>query len=194
MRKDQFKSLYEYCQTLEPKVSRTKILKHTLEVTSKSVKDIKTTMDTSISRGFFYSSANTNQRIVQQLGCNVIVLARGQKYCWDRFIYTKELMHLFDDSNESTNSAEKFEKLLVELEAAPPTGGTMSDQSLSEFNGFWMALACLCPENNRLEFENQRNKKHIDDYGIALLLKIPELYVPLLFIPQYRNFIDTLLK
>lgn len=187
-----FKGLYNFCQTLEPKISRNDILKKTLEITgAQTVKAVKTSLDITACRGMFLSPKNTNHRIVQQLGCNVILLARGQKYCWERFVYTKELMHLFDDDDEPTSTEEKLEKLLADLEVP---SAELSKQALSEIKGFWMALACLCPEKNRLEFQRLREKNHIDNYGIALQLKIPEQYVPSLFRQGYLNIIQLLIK
>lgn len=187
-----FKVLYDYCQTLEPKISRRDLEIKTLEITGvEKIKVVKTTLDISVCRGFFVSAKNTENRFVQMLGCDVIVLARGQKYCWDRFVYTKELMHLFDNDDEPTDSEDKFEKLLTDLEV-PSAINAASKQVISEYNGFWMALACLCPEVNRLEFESLRDKKHIDDYSIALKLRIPEQYVPLLFQPRYKKIVDAL--
>lgn len=189
-----FKDLYDFCQNLDPKVSRRQVEQKTLEITDvKKIKAIKTTLDTTACRGFFLSAQNTEHRIVQQLGCDVIVLARDQNYCWERFVQTKELMHLFDSDDEPTNSAEKFEKLLTDLEV-PSAMGAPSKQIISDIKGFWMALACLCPEKHRVEFENLRDKEHIDNYGIALQLRIPEQYVPLLFQPRYKKIIEGLIE
>jgi len=187
-----FKELYDYCQTLNPKVSRKLILEKTLQITGVTkVKAVKTGFDTSVCRGVFLSAQNTEHSIVKQLGCNVILLARDQKYCWERFVYTKELMHLFDSDDEPTDTPDKLEKLLTDLEV-PSANGTQSKQTTSEIKGFWMALACLCPEKNRLEYKLLREKNHIDDYGIALKLRIPEQYVPMLFQERYERIVQYL--
>ena len=113
-----FKELYDYCQTLTPKVSRRHIEKKTLELTGvEQIKEMKTTLDTTICRGYFLSAKNKDHPIVKCFGgSNVIVLARDQNYCWERFVYTKELMHLFDSDDEPTDTADKFEKLPIDLE------------------------------------------------------------------------------
>ena len=186
-----FKDLYDYCQTLQPKISRTLILNKTLEITGiDQLKSVKTGIDTGVFRGMFLSIANTNHQIVKQLGCNVIVLGRGQKYCWERFVYTKELMHLFDTDEQSADTPVKLDTILADFEM--PSGADPVAES--EYLGFWMALACLCPEANRLIFKEAFEKNHIDYYSIALQLKIPELYVPLLFQERYRVIIDDLLS
>lgn len=190
----EFKELYDYCQTLEPKVSRKVLTPKTLEITGvEKISARKVTLDTTACRGFFLSVKNKTHPIVLQHGCDVIVLARDQNKCWERFVYTKELMHLFDNDDEPTDSAEKFEKLLTELAFPSALFNQSSKQTTSDRKTFWMALACLCPEKNRLEFEIMRNDQHIDDYGIALQLRIPEQFVPLLFLPSYRIIIDLLI-
>jgi len=190
-----FKDLYNYCQTLKPKVSRRNIEQKTLELTGvKKVKAIKSSLDTKVCRGFFLSAENAEHPIVKLFGGNhVIVLARDQNYCWERFVYTKELMHLFDNDDEPTDSAEKFEKLLTDLEA-PTATEPPSKQLISERKGLWMALSCLCPEANRIEFQSLLDKGHIDFYGIALQLRIPEQYVPLLFQSRYEAIVQNLIK
>jgi hypothetical protein len=189
----QFKDLYVFCQTLNPKVSRRLIEKKTLEITSvPKVSAMMTTLDITVCRGFFLSAKNKEHPVVKQFGCDVIVLARDQNYCWERFVYTKELMHLFDKDDEPTDTALKFEKLLADLEV-PSATSEPSKQLISERKGIWMALACLCPEKNRIEFEELLNNNYIDNYGIALKLRIPEQYVPLLFQSRYNAIIKTLL-
>ncbi|MCF8178461.1 MAG: hypothetical protein K9J74_08130 [Sulfuritalea sp.] len=190
---NQFGRLYEFCQTLEPKVSRRDIQNKALEITGiASVKAVKTTLDTQKVRGFFLSAKNTEARIVQQLGCNVIVLARDLNYCWERFVFTKELMHLFDTDDEKTGTEESFDGLLSEFEVLKP--GAHSSQLVADVRGLWMALACLCPEKHRLEFIEQLEKGHIDHYGIALRLRIPQMYVPHLLRSDFKEIVESLLK
>lgn len=188
----EYKKLYEYCQTLTPKISRKLILPKIKEITGiDSVRTITSGLDITVTRGYFLSAQNQENPLVRQFGCNLIVLARGQNKCWERFVNTKEMMHLFDDDGEPTDSAEKFECLLTDWEAP---SANPSNQKISEYKGLWMALACLCPEKNRLEFKTLREKKHIDDLGVALQLKIPEQYVPQLFRPNYNEIIEKLIK
>ena len=187
----QFSELYNYCQSLKPKISRRDILGKTLELTKAKVKAVKSGLDIQMCRGLFISANNKENRWVKQLGCNVIVLSRDLNYCWERFVYTKELMHLFDKENEVTGDAEHFEKLLTEfgqpsLERPP--------QSQAEARAFWMALSCFCPEGNRIAFQSQISKGHIDNYSIALQLRIPAQYVPSLFVPHYPKIIAQLIK
>jgi hypothetical protein len=189
-----YKELYDYCQTLQPKVSRRHILRKTLEITGiDQVKSIKTSLDIEKCRGFFLSANNTEHRIVQQLGKNVIVLARDLNYCWERFVFTKELMHLFDNDQEKTDSSEKFNDLLTEFELLQPME-KRSGPFNSDIEAFWKALACLCPEKNRLEYVATIDKGHLDHYGVALQLRIPRQYVHQLFHPNFKQIVDVLLE
>lgn len=175
-----FLELYNYCQTLEPVISRKILRLKVKEIKGTTPQCIKTSMDQNTSRGFFVTADNTNSpfaQVAQSYGNNVIVLARDLNKCWERFVYTKELMHVFDDRNESVNTPKKFEELLNSFEVLTND----QDYINSEVVAFWRALSCLCPEKNRQEFIESYNKGHIDFYGIALRLRIPAQYVPSLF-------------
>ena len=191
MAKNKFRELYDYCQTLSPKVSRNDVIRKIKELANVDrLRVMKAALDITTIRGYFLSAKNVNHPIVKAHGTDVIVLARGLNECWDRFVQTKEAMHLLDTEEATVSSAEIFEGLLNDFEtpSAQP-----NQQLISDWSAIWMALACLCPEKDRLSYESLRNKKQIDDYGIALQLKIPEQYVPLLFRREYRMIIDNLL-
>ena len=188
-----YRDLYNYCQTLSPKISSKDIKDKVLELTGiGSVKVIATALDISKCRGFYLSATNTSHPLVIQNGGHIIALAREiQNPCWRRFVLVKELMHLFDNEQEATDSAEALDSLLTELSV---DGVNRTAQFQSEINSFWMALAVLCPEQKRQEFETMRNAGHIDDYGIALQIRIPKQYVPLLFNPNFQGIVQGLLK
>lgn len=188
-----FAELYNYCQQFEPKISRKLIKEKALELTgTKKIAVVKSGLDVDHCRGLYLSATNTEARIVQQIGSDVIVLARDLNYCWERFVFTKELMHIFDQESETTSSPELFEGLLADLDMSSAL--ERSQQMISEIKGFWMALACLCPEKHRQDFANQKAKGHLDDYGIALQLRIPQQYVPSLFAQNYAAIVAELTK
>jgi len=181
-----YKDLYDYCQTLSIKVSRKFILRKILEITDiGQIKSVKTCLDVNASRGMFLSATNTNHRIVEQLGCNVILLARDQNYCWERFVNTKELMHVFDSNEQVADLPEKLERILTSFQVS----STGDQVIISEHIGFWRALACLCPEKYRLQFKEELDNNLTDYYSIALKLRIPEQIVPQLFIDNYEEII-----
>lgn len=188
-----FKKLFDHCQTLQPKVSTKEIKTKAIELTgAKNVCVVKDTLDTTKVRGYFLSVRDEGSWLVRAYGCNVVVLARGMNECWDRFIQTKELMHLFDEEAVKTSTPDQLRALLGDFEALEPSQDH-SPQYASELKSFWMALACLCPEPARLDFLEQFKKGHIDHYGIALKLKIPEQHVRQLFRPNYRQIVESLL-
>jgi hypothetical protein len=185
-----FRELYDYCQSLTPKVSRKSLKKQVEAMFGEIPVCIKATMDTDTVRGIFLScNDNTTSELVKQAGNkNIIVLARGLNPCWDRFVYTKELMHVFDTSSETVNSSDKLTALLNSFEI-PPTIINNNAPYRSEIIAFWRALSCLCPETSRQEILASFNKGHIDHYGIALKLRIPEQYVPYLLDEHFLDII-----
>ena len=175
-----FKTLYEHCQTLEPKVSRKAVIDKIKSITGQNVRVIKTSLDTSQVRGFFLSVTQKDHPWVRDNGYNVIVLARGLNTCWERFISVKEAMHLLDEEVSLVKTAEEFEDLLTSWTPQAANAEVSIPQQMSDLEGMMMALACLCPEHKRLEFIDLTSKSQIDNYGIALQLKIPEAFVPVL--------------
>lgn len=189
---NRFAELHDFCQTLTPKVKRNLVINKVKELARvEKVRTIAATLDTSVTRGYFLHASNTDNEFVKQNGFHVIVLARGLNPCWERFVNVKEAMHLLDDQEEAIDSREKFDQLLNYWES-PATATNPTPQTLSDIKAMWMALACLCPEKSRLEFEVLLNKGQIDNYGIALKLRVPELYVPMLFKPEYKQAIEAL--
>lgn len=188
-----FRQLYDYCQTLEPKIKRNDIKSKVLEIAGvEKVACIKLALDTSVMRGLFLSVADQGNEYVRQIGSDIIVLPRGLNDCWDRFIYVKELMHLLDHPEEKTSDFEEFSALLAEFEAVN-TAEEWSKQYASEVAGAWMATACLCPERHRVALLEKHVSGELSHYEIALHLKIPEQQVRNLFRPNYLEIIGSIL-
>lgn len=176
--------LYAECQKERVHVRRNVVRDKVLKLNGLNrIPLVRTSLDTSVCRGFYASATNKNHRIVEQFGSSVVVVARGLNRCWERFVYVKELMHVFDGIDEATDSGEKFESMLEEL--VMPTFAKWSPQMMSEMKCFWRAMGALCPENIRLEMAEKRTKGQIDDYGIALAFRIPQQYVRHMFEVDY---------
>jgi hypothetical protein len=185
-----YRQLYEQCQNLQPAVSRRKIYPLVLAETGlNGIRHVTTTLDTTVCRGLYLSARNKEARLVQQVGGTVIVTARGMNYCWTRFVFVKELMHAFDNPKAAADNGDAFDTQLQDL-SGPAT--TLSPQGEAEYLSFWMALGVLCPEATRLAFHDRLAAKQIDHYAIALELRIPEQYVPLLFEARYKTLIASL--
>ncbi|WP_156428716.1 hypothetical protein [Magnetospirillum sp. XM-1] len=188
-----YRDLYEICQKQSLHIPRNFIKSEVLRLTGKEkIRVVCTDSDPSLCRGMFISFGNNESNIARQCGCDVIVLARGMNRCWQRIVYIKELMHLFDAHAESTFGGHEFDTLLSEMSGAETP--TRSPQWRSEIKAFWMALACLCPEDKRINFMELRKSGKIDDYSIALQLRIPQQYVPRLFQQNYGLIIQEILN
>ena len=119
-----YRELYEYCQTLTPKISTTLIKEKTLAVTGVSnIRHVDSNMEGYESIKGYYLSAedNENTRLVQQCGCDVIVLERGLNGCWGRFVFTKELMHLFDKESEYAKTYDELRRIFSSFSSLSDT-------------------------------------------------------------------------
>ncbi|HAE03231.1 MAG TPA: hypothetical protein DCL95_15895 [Rhodospirillaceae bacterium] len=188
-----YKNLYEFAQKQTPKTSRNIIRDEALRLAGlQSIAHVKSGMDVTVCRGLYFSATSKTHKIVQQLGSHVIITERSLNECWTRFVYVKELMHVFTPAHEASDTGSRFEELLADLSA--PILSSPSNQMLSEVDAFWMSLAVLCPEARRLEMKESLEKNEIDNYGIALELKIPEQYVPRLFEERYLRNVNRIIK
>lgn len=195
-----YKDLYDFAQTTEAfgngkqYVSRAILKNKAIEIAGiERIAQARTGLDLGVVRGFWLTPTNREHRLVQQLGCHIVVTERGLNDCWDRFIFIKEMTHLFDRPNERTADAEQFDNLLGEF-ACQGTTDELSDQWNSETSAVWKALGLLCPEKLRREFAAEKKAVKIDDYEIALRLKIPQFHVPKLFSPKYERMMDKILS
>ncbi len=187
-----FRDLYEFAQDQEIHVNRNIIKAKAIEISGvDDVKVVRSGLDVTICRGYWLTPSNTDHHLVKQLGCYVVVAARGLNRCWDRFVTVKEMMHLFDEENQKTGSPEQFDDLLSEF-SSPMIQN--SDQMVSEIASFWRAIAVLCPEKFRQEFRAQKEAQEIDNYEIALRLRIHEQYVPRLFEARYERWLEANVK
>lgn len=150
---------------------------------------VRTGMDQGIARGVFLTPQNTDHPLVKQNGCHIVVTERTLNQCWERFVYVKELTHLFDEANMRTGSASQLDVLLGEF-ASLGAIDARSPQLVSEARAVWRALALFCSEEQRQAFARERDAVKIDDYGIALRLKIPKIHVPKLFSENYEKFLQ----
>lgn len=186
-----YKKLYDHCQALDVPISRNTVRDEVLRLTGANrVAIVKTTLDESVCRGFYLSAKNSNHRIVEQHGCNVICVSRSLNRCWTRFVVVKELMHMLDGAASATDSGDDLEKVLTELTG--PGAPAPSPQMDAEVACFWKALAALAPEKERLGYKALRAEAKIDDYAIALKLRIPQQYVSRLFIPRYEQIVGII--
>ena len=186
-----YAKLYAHCQSLPVHIGRNLVREAVLELAGRTGgRQVRMALDPAICRGLYLSARNTESVLVKQFGGCIIATARGLDPLMDRFIYVKELMHMFDDPEEAVDSGEKLEALLDEFSDT----ASKSIHMLAEFGCFWMALGALCPEDCRKMLEADRVSGKIDEDGISTKLKIPLQYVPRLFEGRYPELIETLVE
>jgi hypothetical protein len=105
----------------------------------------------------------------------LIVLSRAiclgsQGDYWRRFIYTKELMHVFDTAEEKTDNRDKFDKQIQRLKDA---NAEMTPHYKAEVRAYWRALGALCLEKKRLEYKAQLAKDEISWEVVSASLSLP---------------------
>ena len=108
--------------------------------------------------------------------------------CQRRFVWCKELMHIFDTENGSTKTEEEYRGLLQEIELRPIEP---SEQYLSENQAKWMALLILCPKEHRDHFKARFDDGELTDYDVAIQLRIPQPIVRSLFSEYYDKYYET---
>ncbi len=188
-----FGDLYDYIQTLEVPISRTDVRAKIRDLLpTKPFRLLVSGLNVDMMLGYYVSARNTEHPFVKQAGTAVIVIARENNERWRRIVEFKELMHLFDDPWESTNNADELESLLIGMCENVETHRT--EQMQSEIECLWMAFAICCPEEKRVELQQRRSDEEILDSGIAELLRIPERWVPFLFVPEYKDNIGALIR
>ncbi len=148
---------------------------------------VRADLDTDICRGYWLTPQNEGHALVNQLGNHIVVVARNNNQCWERFVVVKEMMHLFDTEEQKAKDADTFSRLLSEF-SAPMSPAT--PQFNAEIDSFWQALAVLCPQKSRAEFRKELLAETTDPYEIALKLKIPESYVHRLFEARFDEWLD----
>lgn len=188
-----YEALYAESQEAPLPVSRTfiipRVCKHTKMPKPRIFKSGQ--IDPAISRGSTIWPGMTEHPLAKHCkGSPLIVVARDLNYCWTRFVIVKEMMHYFDTPLERVSSNEEFEQLLQDFTVPTPD---FSEAMHSEVKAFWMALGVLCPELKRQEFGRLRESGAMTDMAIAEALRIPVLYIPLLFDPKFKSIIANLL-
>jgi hypothetical protein len=187
-----FRDLYDYAQTLTLPIQESDIRRKVRDLSGIPVKVIAIGMDPDLMLGKYISHRNEDTLFFKApAGASVILLSNSLPPDWARFVQLKELMHLFDDPPQHTNTAEEFEQLLIGL-CDKLEGRTA--QEISELECMWRALAICCPEELRVEFGRQRSVKHLSDPEIAAQLQIPQKFVPHLFTAYYKDNVQHLLK
>ena len=191
-----FAALYAHCQSLAVPIKRPELILKICELTKRQDPIrvmVSDDMDITVIYGFIIWPGDTNHAYAKFCGMEpIIVIARGLHAYDQRFVVVKELMHLFDDALERVSTAEEFETLLSEFSVPAPTPPSAAMQS--ESKAVWMALAAMCPESLRQALQRKREKGEMTDADIADHLKIPQQFVPHLFVPNFKEIVAYLIR
>jgi hypothetical protein len=128
----------------------------------------------------------------QMLAAVQIRYARGmQDYAEKRFVWTKELMHVFDSQEAAVDTPEKLLTLLLELESRPMHVDA-SAMLVSEDDAEWMAVLVLCPLRLRNRYKRDMDEGRATLAQIAESLQIPEWVARDAMSPYYETAIRRL--
>lgn len=184
-----FKKLFDYAQGLPLYVRRNAIRDKVIELTeADKITVVRSGLDTQVCRGYWLTPQNADHPMVKEHGSYIVVSARDNNPCWERFVVVKEMMHLFDTKEQKASDPTTFNSLLAEF-SAPMS--PFSPQFDAEIDSFWQALAVLCPQHHRETFRSEIEAQTTDPYEIALKLKIPESYVQRLFEPRFDSWLKA---
>ncbi len=190
-----FRQLYEAVQSQKGVIS-TKWLKDqaiALSTINKVKEQWSGVLDDSALRGFYIEGPLSGPVPLKDNEC-LIVLARDM--CrgplgdhWRRFVYTKELMHVFDEEEEKAGTREAFD---IQIEKFGDPSKDMSPQFRAEVKAVWRALMVLCPEQRRQEYKKQLDESAISIDVIASGLRLPVSYARELMRDNFDQFTASL--
>lgn len=106
---------------------------------------------------------------------------------WRRFVYTKELMHCFDEEQEKADTPDKLD---VQIERFKKPGTEMPPQFAAEIKALWRATAVLCREDKRLQFKAQMVAGETTAEVVGAALSIPAQYVRILMRDDFEAAIQ----
>lgn len=191
-----FRTLYEEVQLQQGKISTNWIRQRAVGLSR--ITDIKeiwsNVVDPKYLRGF-YIEGPLGPPIPRAANESLIVLSHSMctgtsgKY-WRRFIKTKEMMHVFDNEEELTDTPEKFDDLLEKFRN--PTAPT-SPQYHAEFKAQWRALAVLCQESRRMQFKGQLERNEVTLTTVSSALQIPEIAVKAMMREDFLDLVQSVM-
>lgn len=130
-------------------------------------------LDETISRGHLCLIPDSIPQEGVQLDALQIRYSHTLDEKWRRFVWCKDLMHVFDNDDAFVNTPERMLTLLEELETRPITGNA-SAMLKSEDEAEWMAIVVLCPLRLRILYEGKLKSGEMTIAEISDALRIPE--------------------
>lgn len=143
----------------------------------------------------FYLEGPIGPPIPLQANESLIVLSRAMcigpvgEY-WRRFIYTKELMHVFDTAAEKTDTPEKFD---IQIDKFGDPNKEMSQQFRAEQKAFWRALLVLCPELARQRLIDDVQTGAASEEVVSARLRLPIAVIRELARADFKPITDLII-
>ncbi|MBV8978454.1 MAG: hypothetical protein JO261_11400 [Alphaproteobacteria bacterium] len=103
---------------------------------------------------------------------------------WRRAVYTKELMHVFDEPDEKADTPEKFD---IQIEKFGDPNKATSPQYRAEQKAAWRSMMVLCPEAKRLEYKGKIAANEISYDVVASALRVPVSFVRDMMRPDFEE-------
>lgn len=125
-------------------------------------------------RGFFLVDKDNNYKIVH---------LKGQNLCWNRLVISKELFHVFLDSEESRNIG-IANHLNEFMSSFPDDANVPSNAVVSEWQAEFAAMEFLFPYKDRRIIKNKNDFVSSD---IAARYRIPKVMVERYLSDEYMG-------
>lgn len=186
-----FQQIYDRVQQLDGRVSTAWLTKQAIELSPFTrIKEQWTgVIDPRFIQGFFIEGP-LGPPVVLLDNEGMIVLSRQLDRHRRRFVYTKELMHVFDRLDEKADTPEKFD---IQAEKFGNPAVPISPQFKAETKAFWRALAVLCPEHKRRAFKAALNSNETTLVQVATTLQIPDTYARNLFRDEFEGILQVII-
>ena len=186
-----YRELYGRMQNNNGKISTKWIKEQVIDITPISaVKEQWTgVIDNTMMRGFYIEGplGPPTPLLDNEV---LIVLARSLDREWRRIVYTKELMHAFDEPEEKADSPETFD---LQIEKVSDPSADMSPQYRAEIKALWRALGVLCSAEMRATFKEEIEKDTMSEAVVSARLSIPEPFVRILVREDFGGVIERLM-
>ena len=157
-----------YTEDLTHEICDKKLHQCAQDITGKRVTHITVEMDKKVWRGIYCSASETVQDLFG-INNDVIITAEGLRKPWERFIFTKELMHIFE--KDGVDSSQKLRSVFNQI--TNPTN-PFSEDMVKETEAFYLALGVLCNERDRRLFHSEYKKQSLDYKDIGERVNLPE--------------------
>jgi len=188
-----YKKLYDQIQTIKGKIS-VRVLRD-FAIGFSSITRVREQWSSALDSAFmagFYVEGPLGPPVPLAETEAMIVIGRdlAKNKHMRRFVYAKELMHVFDLAEEKVDSGEKLDRL---AERFTDPSAELSPQFRSEHVAFWRALGVLCQEDRRRVFQKQLEAGQMTVEVVATAIQIPTVYARNLFRSDFADIVNKIM-